>query len=158
MKRVWKKMKDKLESAKSEDPDADRQTTILDEVGPDNELNLPQEIRTMELVLKAGWRFHSIMTQKDLSPKEARSRYQDWENGLDPSIREYYQNRVIDTMKGRWREQIFNYFRYPYTNGPVEATNGRAKKLKGDGAGYTNRTMRAKMRKNDPFDGTSAFW
>nr|WP_279321299.1 transposase [Salinibacter altiplanensis] len=149
MKRVWKKRKAKLKSARSEDPDASRQTTILDEVGPDNEHNLLQEIRMMELVLKAGWRFHSIMTQKDLSPKEAHSRYQDWENGLDPSIREYYQNRVIETMKGRWREQIFNYFRYPCTNGPVEATDGRAKRLKGDGADYTNRTMRVKMRKND---------
>jgi hypothetical protein len=58
MKRVWKKRKAKLKNAKSEGPDVGRQTTILDEAGPDNEHNLPQEIRTMELVLKAGWRFH----------------------------------------------------------------------------------------------------
>ena len=150
MKRVWKKRKAKLKNAKSEDPDAGRQTTILDEAGPDNEHNLPQEIKTMELVLKAGWRFHSIMTRKDLSPNKARSRYQDWENRLDPSIRGYYQTRVIKTMQGRWREQIFNYFLYPYTNGPVEAENSRAKDLEREGAGYTNRTMRIKICANDP--------
>jgi transposase len=52
-------------------------------------------------------------------------------------------------MQGRWREQIFNYFLYPYTNGPVEAENSRAQELKKKGAGYTNRTMRIKICAND---------
>ena len=113
----------------------------------------------MELVLKSGLHFRSIMTCRDCSREEALDKYRDWKQNLDPAIRGFFKARVIDTVEDEmWWDGVMNFFEYPYTNGPVEGKNRLAKELRRKGAGYHNETIRMKMRANKSFRGIVSLW
>jgi transposase len=46
--------------------------------------------------------------------------------------------KVLLGMLKRWRQEILNYFDYPYTNGFLEGKNNRIKVIKRVAYGYRN--------------------
>lgn len=77
---------------------------------------------------------------------DAKRRYADWARrvsehplGLEPSFRELL--RAV----GNWREETFNYFDHPYTNGQTEARNNVMKSMQRQGRGYDFETVRVRM-------------
>ena len=77
---------------------------------------------------------------------EAERRYADWERrvsehplNLGSAFRELL--RTVDN----WREEVFNYFDHPYTNGQTEARNNVMKSMQRQGRGYDFETVRVRM-------------
>ena len=72
------------------------------------------------------------------SRQEAEARLIQWEQ----SVREQgpVQFRALFPMLRLWREEILNYFDFPYTNGFLEGKNNRIKVIKRVAYGYRNPT------------------
>ena len=67
---------------------------------------------------------------------EAEARLALWENSVREQGPEPF--RALLSMLRNWREEIFNYFDYPYTNGFLEGKNNRIKVIKRIAYGYRN--------------------
>lgn len=75
--------------------------------------------------------------------EEAMMRYDAWLSMLHG---EHVENfREITRAFENWRTEIFNYFRFPYTNAFTEALNGKIRALYKGGRGYTFEVLRAKI-------------
>jgi transposase len=77
---------------------------------------------------------------------EAERRYEDWArrvrtHPLDLQLAFHELLREVEN----WREEIFNYFDYPYTNGQTEARNNVMKSMQRQGRGYDFETVRVRM-------------
>ena len=77
---------------------------------------------------------------------EAERRYDDWarrvlDHPLDLGPAFHDLLRAV----GNWREEVFNYFDHPYTNGQTEARNNVIKTMQRMGRGYDFETVRARM-------------
>lgn len=167
IRKTWKRTMEEMKGARRKaEPVAgpNGQLTFFDELSRGNQQSEKNEsekdeIKKMRKVLKAAWHFASIMTCSNYSRKEALDKYRDWKRGLNPEIRGFFRSRVIDTVESElWHDGIMNFFEYPYTNGPVEGVNTRAKELKRKGAGYNNTTAEVKMRANKSFGASIPPW
>jgi transposase len=103
-------------------------------------------LNLMESAYKAVLWYNWILTA-DISRDEAAQRLRRWRRELPLKVRGYFENTVLDTLDKSW-DQILNYYDYEHTNSYNEAVNNIGKKLERLGAGYSNRTIRAKLLHN----------
>jgi transposase len=79
----------------------------------------------------------------DLDNKEtALDTFDLWKDLITEDLHEYF-NPVAKTVTN-WKEYIFNYFDYRYTNAATEAINGLIKVMNRNGRGYSFDVLRAK--------------
>jgi len=76
------------------------------------------------------------------SKETALETYDLWESLITEELQEYF-NPVAKTVNN-WKEYIFNYFDYRYTNAATEAINGLIKVMNRNGRGYSFDVLRTK--------------
>jgi len=74
---------------------------------------------------------------------EAKDRYRHWKAAI-PQKMEGVFSPVVSAMKN-WEHEIFNYFKYPFTNAYTEALNGIIKTEKRKGRGYSFPVIKGKI-------------
>lgn len=89
--------------------------------------------------LKEG--FYEIWDSKSIP--EAKERYKNWKAAI-PKNMEGVFFPVVSAMKN-WEHEIFNYFRYPFTNAYTEALNGIIKTENRKGRGYSFPVIKGKI-------------
>jgi len=76
---------------------------------------------------------------------EAERRYDSWETGIDPALRQFF-NPLVASMN-YWRAEIFNYFEtvaeYPVTDAYAESISGLIRQLQRSGRSYSFKALRA---------------
>lgn len=95
----------------------------------------------MEAAYRAKNEFERIFELSDRD--EAVRRLREWEAKLPDSIREAFEG-VTGLLKGRWEEQILNYFDHKYTNGAVENLNKTVNEIDDRTDGCKFKTLRRK--------------
>jgi transposase len=97
-----------------------------------------------------AWRakegFYDIWKAADRAAAEAR--YDAWKAGLPASIKPEFGKLVITV--DNWREEIFTYFEYRFTNAYTEARNRLVKDIQREGRGYRFDRLRAKAILQEP--------
>ncbi len=79
----------------------------------------------------------------DLTDKQqAITAYDNWLTLIDDNVREYFEP-VAKTIEN-WKEHIFNYFDYQYTNSCTGAIDSLTKVMNKNGRGYSFEVLRAK--------------
>lgn len=73
---------------------------------------------------------------------EAEKLFESWCRELPDDLEEFQK---IKRMVNNWHDEIFNYFRYRYTNGICESLNNIIKSIERIGRGYTYDVLRAKV-------------
>ena len=96
----------------------------------------------LKAVYDAKERFYGFYSQKTRSAAETF--YISWVSKLDSSARPYFKN-LLSCMDGEFKEEIYNYFDEPFTNGFVEALNGRIEQMVSVGRNITYETLRQRM-------------
>ncbi len=74
--------------------------------------------------------------------KKALAAYDTWLTLIDDNVKVFYES-VAKTVSN-WKDEIFNYFDYQYTNACTEAINGLIKLINKNGRGYSFDVLRAK--------------
>ena len=74
--------------------------------------------------------------------KKALAAYDTWLTLIDDNVKVFYEP-VAKTVSN-WKNEIFNYFDYQYTNACTEAINGLIKLINKNGRGYSFDVLRAK--------------
>lgn len=89
--------------------------------------------------LCSGWALKEKLRvwYQSATPVDAEERLSAWEE----AIRQHgpAEFRTLLSFCRTWRQEIVNYFTWPYTNGFVEGKNNRIKAIKRRGYGYRNR-------------------
>ena len=89
--------------------------------------------------LHSGWTLKEElrMWYWSATPADAEERLSAWEEAVrrqSPA-----ELRTLLSFCCTWRQEVLNYFTWPYTNGFVEGKNNRIKAIKRRGYGYRNR-------------------
>jgi transposase len=89
--------------------------------------------------LRSGWALKEElrMWYQSATPADAEERLSTWEETVRRQGPAEF--RTLLSFCRTWRQEILNYFTWPYTNGFVEGKNNRIKAIKRRGYGYRNR-------------------
>lgn len=77
------------------------------------------------------------------TPAEAMARYEAWNKGLLPEIREEFGDLI--RAFSNWQPWIINYFNHPVTNAYTESLNNLIRVMNRLGRGYSFEALRAKI-------------
>jgi len=128
----WEDRKDEIDG---EDPE--------DFGGQQLHLTGETALELMETAYKATLWYNWILTA-DISREEAARRFKRWRRELPGPVWSIFEDTVIHTLD-RLRPQILNYYDQEYTTSYNEGINNLGKRIERLGAGYSNRTIRAKL-------------
>ena len=130
LKETWEAQKAEIDG---EDPE---------DFGRQLHLGGESKLEVMEAAYKATLWYNWILTA-DISRGEAKRRIGRWRKELPRPVRGFFEKTVLDTLD-ELLPQILNYYDHRYTTSYNEAMNNLGKRLERLGAGYSNRTIRAK--------------
>jgi len=113
--------------------------TAVERLTPERRLRLMELLGRYPL-LQQAWALKEAFRAWYRSPlrAEAETRLSLWESSVRERGPEPF--RGLFPMLRAWREEILNYFDYPYTNGFLEGKNNRIKVIKRVAYGYRNST------------------